>query len=291
MRFSNGALHCLALLASTKTAFGFAKTPFARSALLTTFSSRAFHATAMTSLSATAKMDQSFPTWRFDEPCKSAEWTDLPEVTMAVTADSAAVDDSDLVLIGVYGPEESDDSATEEAESPPIVLTGAAKEIDEKLGGALTEIAEENSKAFKAGGAPGATTPTLRVAGATVSPLSPKRGCPIDLASLGIDELLDLHDVFFFIECDCYSSGFVCVCVYVSVSVWASLSLQTCTSEYTPTHTNSLTHTHNAHNNTPVHADTEQKICARRTGQATQGGSRVCHRAQGRIDRGYQMQR
>jgi len=80
----------------------------------------------------------------------------------------AVDDDADLVIVGVFAPAFSDDNDDEEAgdeekEVEPIVLAGKAKEMDDELGGALTELAAENSKAFQNGAEAGSTTPVLRL--------------------------------------------------------------------------------------------------------------------------------
>lgn len=114
-----------------------------------------------------SKMDQSFPTWSFDKPCQSMEWNQLVEAGLSVgTADKAAVEDADLVMIGVYAPakdDEDDDEEEKEEEEPTVSLNGLAKEIDDSLGGALTELMLDNAKAFKHGAGAGTTTPTARV--------------------------------------------------------------------------------------------------------------------------------
>ena len=94
------------------------------------------------------------------------EWNQLVETSLSVgTADKAAVEDADLVMIGVYAPAKEDDDEEEdkEEEEPTVTLSGIAKEIDESLGGALTELMLDNAKAFKHGAAAGTTTPTARV--------------------------------------------------------------------------------------------------------------------------------
>ena len=115
-------------------------------------------------------MDQSFPTWSYDKPCQTMEWTELVETTLSVAAaDKAAVEGSDLVMIGVYAPAKDDEEDDEEddkeddKEPPTIALTGMAADIDKDLGGALSELMADNDKDFKHGATAGSTTPTLRV--------------------------------------------------------------------------------------------------------------------------------
>ena len=114
-----------------------------------------------------SKMDQSFKTWSFDEPCTTMAWTEVSKATLT-TADKVEnwEETADLVVVGVYAPkkdetEEADDK--EEDEEPTVTLEGAAKSLDEKLGGALSNLMVENAKAFKHGADAGSMTPILRV--------------------------------------------------------------------------------------------------------------------------------
>ena len=111
--------------------------------------------------------DRPFNTWTFDKACDSMAWTPASEAALTAVAADGAVDDADLVIVGVFAPakdEDAEEDADEEKEIDPIVFTGKAKELDEALGGALTELAAENSKAFSNGGSAGAMTPVMRVA-------------------------------------------------------------------------------------------------------------------------------
>lgn len=111
--------------------------------------------------------ERPFNTWTFDKYCESMDWTPAPEVSLSVAAAGAAsVDEADLVIIGVLAPkkeEEKDDDDGKEKEIDPIVFSGKAKELDEMLGGALADLARENSKAFLNGASAGAMTPAMRV--------------------------------------------------------------------------------------------------------------------------------
>ena len=109
----------------------------------------------------TSKKDQSFPTWSFDKPCTSMEWNELVPATLTATADMSS--NSDLIIVGIYAPA-SNDEDDEDAPEAPVVLQGAAKAIDETLGGILSEVINDNSKTFKAGASAGSMTPTVRVA-------------------------------------------------------------------------------------------------------------------------------
>ncbi len=80
----------------------------------------------------------------------------------------AELQDADLVIVGVFAPvkdddEEEDDAKDEEEEVDPIAFAGKAKELDEALGGALTDLAAENGKEFQNGGEAGSATPVMRV--------------------------------------------------------------------------------------------------------------------------------
>lgn len=100
--------------------------------------------------------DRPFETWTFDGPCGAMEWTPSPSVSLtAGPAGDAAVDDADLVIVGVFAPKKDKDGDDESDEVEAIAFDGAAKELDEKLGGALTELAADNSKAFQNGGSAG----------------------------------------------------------------------------------------------------------------------------------------
>lgn len=110
-----------------------------------------------------------FPTWTFDEPCRTMELTSVSSASITVA--DAVGDDSDLIILGIYGPkkeekeddEDEDKKEDDEDEVPEPTLVGKAKELDEELGGALTEAMIENYKAFKNGANAGGSTPTLRV--------------------------------------------------------------------------------------------------------------------------------
>jgi hypothetical protein len=108
----------------------------------------------------------SFPSWTFDKPCTTIEWNELSSVSLSATTDISSLQDSELVVVGIFAPlPADDDDALEEGADPPVVsLTGKAKELDDSIGGILTEVINDNSKTFKAGAKAGAMTPTIRVA-------------------------------------------------------------------------------------------------------------------------------
>lgn len=113
------------------------------------------------------KMDQSFVTWSYDEACTTMSWTAMTEASLSASAFGANWDDdADLVIVGVFAAkkeEGEDDDGEKGEEEPTIELTGAAKDLDEKVGGAISNIMTENSKAFKNGASAGSVTPALRV--------------------------------------------------------------------------------------------------------------------------------
>ena len=114
-----------------------------------------------TSLAAESKKDQSFPTWSFDGPCPSMAWSQLVDAKIKM---DDSYDKAELVIVGVMAPPaEDDDDDDDDADVPTMTLTGTAKEIDESLNGALSNLIEENNKTFKNGATAGTTTPTLRV--------------------------------------------------------------------------------------------------------------------------------
>jgi len=95
-----------------------------------------------------AAAERPFNTWTFDKHCETMDWSPTPEASLtAISASDASIDDADLIIIGVLAPEKDEDAdEDEDKELDPIVFTGKAKEIDDSLGGALTELAAENSK-------------------------------------------------------------------------------------------------------------------------------------------------
>jgi leucyl aminopeptidase len=116
---------------------------------------------------AMSKMDQSFTTWSFDKACKTMAWTELAPASLSFSTDTADWEEgADLVVVGVFAPkkdEEEDEDESKKDEEPTVELTGGAKALDEKLGGALSDLMLENAKEFKHGATAGSTTPTLRI--------------------------------------------------------------------------------------------------------------------------------
>jgi hypothetical protein len=159
MQFMNCALNGLAMMAAMRSASAFTSSPALRRQVAKT----AAYYSSTSSLKSSNKMDQSFPTWSFDKPCLAMEWNELIPATIATSTDMSTT--SDLVLVGIYGPPESDDDDKDDEPAPSVVLTGAAKDMDEALGGMLSEVINDNAKTFKSGAKAGATTPTIRVAG------------------------------------------------------------------------------------------------------------------------------
>ncbi|KAL3895897.1 MAG: hypothetical protein SGARI_007313, partial [Bacillariaceae sp.] len=143
-----------------------------RHLVVTAFSSSLPQARAISSTSqlSMSKMDQSFVTWSFDEPCKTMSWSPLSSASLSVESKSDTWDDdADLVFVGVFAPKKDDKEDEDDAdddkedEEPTVTLSGGAKSLDEKLGGALSNVLLENAKDFKNGAKAGSSTPTLRV--------------------------------------------------------------------------------------------------------------------------------
>mmetsp|Transcript_22059 Transcript_22059/g.44253 ORF Transcript_22059/g.44253 Transcript_22059/m.44253 type:complete len:613 (+) Transcript_22059:60-1898(+) len=122
-------------------------------------------ASSSTSLAMSA--ERPFNTWTFDKHCESMDWTPASEIALsAAAAEGASVDDSDVIIIGVLAPKKEDDAEEkddDDKEIDPIVFSGKAKELDEALGGALADLASENSKAFLNGSSAGTVTPSMRI--------------------------------------------------------------------------------------------------------------------------------
>jgi leucyl aminopeptidase len=137
-------------------------------------------------------MDQSFPTWSFDNPCLAMEWTKMTEATLTVESADQLADataNANLVVIGVMAPAKDDDDADSDDEEEsdqdvPVTLTGMAAELDQEMGGALSAFLMENSKTFQGGAKMGSTTPTLRLVAADGSgTVSTKRYIVIGLGA------------------------------------------------------------------------------------------------------------
>jgi leucyl aminopeptidase len=112
---------------------------------------------------AMSKMDQSFTAWSFDNHCKTMAWTDMVSASLSMTTNTDKwEEDADLVLVGVFAPKEEEDELKKDEEAK-VELSGKAKELDDKLGGALSCVISENAKSFKHGAKAGSTTPTLRL--------------------------------------------------------------------------------------------------------------------------------
>lgn len=120
---------------------------------------------------AMSKMNQSFDTWSFDESCKSMAWTEMAKASLSAETKSDDWDqDADLVIVGVFAPKKKDEDTEEEGdededkeEEVVVDISGAAKDLDDKLDGALSNVMTENAKAFKNGATAGSVTPALRI--------------------------------------------------------------------------------------------------------------------------------
>ena len=140
---------------------------------ITTTTSRMMSGTTSNS-NGKSKMDQSFKTWSFDEPCKTMAWSPLSDIELTATTATSAVtssssDDTDLIFVGVYAPkkqkEEDDDGKEKDDDDEEMepYLSNTVQSLDSKLGGVLTELLLENNKEFKNGAKAGTTLPTVRI--------------------------------------------------------------------------------------------------------------------------------
>mmetsp|Transcript_10800 Transcript_10800/g.13667 ORF Transcript_10800/g.13667 Transcript_10800/m.13667 type:complete len:544 (+) Transcript_10800:94-1725(+) len=103
-------------------------------------------------------------TWTFDKACTSMEVTELHKADLSI---AASIDGgSDLIILGVFGPSSEGVDEGGDNESQKATLSGQAKDLDGKFGGALTEAMAENQKAFKDGSSVGSTIPTIRIVSA-----------------------------------------------------------------------------------------------------------------------------
>jgi len=100
-------------------------------------------------------------TWTFDKACATMEINDLHKADIIVSSSSSSITDvdSDLIVVGLFGPSSDDSSET----VSDLVLSGKIKDLDDELGGGIAEAMMENKKAFKHGSVVGSTVPTIRV--------------------------------------------------------------------------------------------------------------------------------
>lgn len=110
-------------------------------------------------------------TWTFDKPCQTMERNQLHKVELSISSSI----EGDLIIYGLLGPEES--------EASDVTLIGKVKDLDEEIGGCLSEAMTENHKAFKHGASVGSTIPTLRV----VANQKTKRVVLLGLGTIGKD--------------------------------------------------------------------------------------------------------
>jgi len=129
-------------------------------------------------------------TWTFDKACQSMEFNEVHKAKISVTDSSngvSVVDEDDLIIVGLFAPDDADADADADDEQGKLdlTLTGKAKDLDEKLDGALKEIIEENVKSFKNGSKVGSTIPALRFIVPGSSKSKPKRVVVLGLGSKG----------------------------------------------------------------------------------------------------------
>ena len=106
--------------------------------------------------------EKTFVTWTFDNACKEMGCNVIHSADISVTENATAIDESDLIIFGVFAAP-NEDKASDDTTVPDPVLSGKAKEYDETFGGALSDLMVENYKKFKHGAAAGTATPTLRI--------------------------------------------------------------------------------------------------------------------------------
>lgn len=113
----------------------------------------------------------AFPSWTFDKPCDTMEWSKFAgeRISLLVSSEDNFVGQGyDFVIVGVQPPtktKEAEEAGEEEEDAliSPIELTGKAKEIDESIGGGLSQILTEQVKSFKNGAKLGEFTSIVRV--------------------------------------------------------------------------------------------------------------------------------
>lgn len=152
--------------------------------------------TSTTNLKMASTTNEPFKTWTFDKSCDTMEFNDVAAASISVSTDASSVDDSDLIILGVYGPkkddtddEDEDSKDDDDDDVPTPTLSGKAKELDESMDGALSDLLMEHFKDFKHGAKAGGTTPVVRI----VSPGSKAKR--VILLGLG-NEGKDMEDNF-----------------------------------------------------------------------------------------------
>ena len=110
-----------------------------------------------------------FETWTFDTPTKNMECNKLSNASLFISSDiDSNVEDADLVFLGIFAPpsiDKDDDERDQEGSkiSEPAVLNGLAKVIDDRFGGIIKDVMNENYKMFKNGASAGEIIPTIRL--------------------------------------------------------------------------------------------------------------------------------
>eukprot|EP00554_Chaetoceros_debilis_P013389 CAMPEP_0194122186 /NCGR_PEP_ID=MMETSP0150-20130528/49568_1 /TAXON_ID=122233 /ORGANISM="Chaetoceros debilis, Strain MM31A-1" /LENGTH=118 /DNA_ID=CAMNT_0038814913 /DNA_START=50 /DNA_END=402 /DNA_ORIENTATION=- len=105
----------------------------------------------------------SFPSWTFDKHCNFMECNEVGSISISISDDASAVEDADLIVLGIQGPKKEKDETNGNNDIPATVLEGKTKELDEQFGGALTDLLNQHYKEFKHGGKASGTTPTLTI--------------------------------------------------------------------------------------------------------------------------------
>jgi hypothetical protein len=102
--------------------------------------------------------NEIFKTWTFDHACKEMGQNVLHRAIIRVTSDLDAIDDSDLIIFGVFGDENTASNTV-----PQPILTGQAKKWDEVCNGSISELMIECFDSLKHGATLGSASPLLRV--------------------------------------------------------------------------------------------------------------------------------
>jgi hypothetical protein len=110
-------------------------------------------------------------------------------------------DKAELVIVGAMAPPAAEDN--DDADVPTMTLMGTAKEIDESLNGALSNLIKENNKTFKNGATAGSTMPTVQVMEGLASPnitLSWVWGQPQRMRTMMNSNLMEARSEMLFVK-------------------------------------------------------------------------------------------
>lgn len=108
-------------------------------------------------------VEKSFPSWSFDHACQFMEWNELVDIRLSVNSNSDSIEASDFMVVGVLGTPGGD--PPDKSSATTASLQGIGKTIDDNLGGALTELMDEQTATFKNGAKIGCVTSSVRIVG------------------------------------------------------------------------------------------------------------------------------